>query len=123
LCAALQPENESAMPYPPPSHTGKRYSAKGPDGSRFHFTITDEIHMEQTGKPDKLIYLQQLKCDDGRVELRLGYFVIGKKPAMRGHWVWGQFATMIPVADFKRIISSAAQKGWLDQQTVDCGEF
>jgi len=102
------------VPYPrAPTHTGKQYSAKNPDGSRFHFTITDEIHIKQTGKPNKLIYLQRLTFDDGRKELRLGYFIIGKKRRMRGRWVWGQYATMIPVADFRRIINRAKQEGWL----------
>ena len=64
--------------------------------------------------PRKLIYLQQLKFEsDGRTELRLGYYIIGKKPAMRGRWVWGQFATMMPVADFRQIVKIAKRKGWL----------
>ncbi len=84
-----------------------------PDGRRFHFEIIGEIHIEQSGKPDKLVYLQRLKLDNGRVELRLGYYIIGKKPGMRGRWVWGQFATMIPAADFRRIVSRAKRKGWL----------
>ncbi len=101
---------------PPPNNIGKHRSAKMPDGSRFHFTIADEIHVPHSGRSNnKLIYLQRLKFDaDGHVELRLGYYVIGKKKRMRGRWVWGQYATMLPVADFKRIIKKARQKGWLD---------
>jgi hypothetical protein len=103
------------MTYPPaPSNIGKRRTAKTPSGKRFYFVIEDEIHISQSDKPNKLIYLQRLEFEsDGRVELRLGYYVIGKKPAMRGRWVWGQFATMIPIEDFRSIIQSAERKGWL----------
>jgi len=40
-------------------------------------------------------------------EIRIGYYIIGKKPSVAGKWVWGQFAPMIPQKDvsgiFKRI--------------------
>jgi hypothetical protein len=103
------------MSYPPaPSNVGERRVAKTPTGKPFYFVIKDEIHIRQSGKPDKLIYLQRLEFEsDGRVELRLGYYVIGKKPAMRGRWVWGQYTTMIPADDFKHIIGRAERKGWL----------
>ena len=108
-------QNEGIMNYPPaPSNIGKRRTAKTPSGKRFYFAIEDEIHISQSDKPNKLIYLQRLEFEsDGRVELRLGYYVIGKKPAMRRRWVWGQFATMIPVEDFRSIIQRAKRKGWL----------
>jgi hypothetical protein len=103
------------MSYPPaPSNIGNRCTAKTPSGKRFYFAIEDEIHIPQSGKPNKLIYLQRLEFEsDGRVELRLGYYVIGKKPAMRGPSVWGQFTTMIPADDFRKIIRRAERKGWL----------
>jgi hypothetical protein len=85
-----------------------------PDGRCLVFTITDELYVEQTGRPGKLIYLQQIRFDDGREQLRLGYYIIGKKQGMRGRWVWGQFAPFIPAADFKRIVDLAKQRGWLD---------
>lgn len=103
------------MTYPrAPENIGKRRTAKTPSGKRFYFAIKDEIHIPQSDKSDKLIYLQRLEFEsDSRVELRLGYYVIGKKPAMRGRWVWGQFATMIPADDFSSLIQEAKGKGWL----------
>ena len=103
------------MRYPPvPSNKGKRRSARRPEGGHFHFTVADEFHIRQSSLPSKLIYLQRLRFEsDGRLELRLGYYMIGKKPAMRGRWVWGQFATILPVADFRKIINRARRKGWL----------
>jgi hypothetical protein len=105
---------KNKIDYPPaPSNRGKRGSASMPDGRRLHFTITDEFHVEQSGRPGKLIYLQLIKFDDGREQLRLGYYIIGKKPAMRGRWVWGQFATFMPAVDFREIVNLAEQRGWI----------
>jgi len=84
-----------------------------PDGKRVHFTITDETYVKQSDSCKKLIYLQKIAFDDGRVELRLGYYIIGKRPRMRGRWTWGQFATMLPAKDFKRIVGCAKRLGWL----------
>jgi len=98
---------------PPPTHIGEHRSVRMPDRSRLSFTIVGEIHFAQSGAPHKQIYLQRLRFDDGRIQLRLGYFKIGKKKRMRGRWVWGQYATMLPVADFRRIIKKARRKGWL----------
>jgi hypothetical protein len=90
---------------PPPNHIGQ--IVKG--GNK----ILDEIHIYQRGSKTKLIYLQKIKLSSGREELRLGYFIIGKKPAMRGRWVWGQYATFLPAGDLKRIVGIAKRKGWL----------
>jgi hypothetical protein len=75
--------------------------------------IIDEIYIFQRRSRSKLIYLQKIKLDNGREEFRLGYYIIGKKPAMRGRWVWGQYATFLPVQGFKRIISMAKKRRWL----------
>jgi len=98
---------------PPPSNIGKKCKVKTPDGKKFLHTIVDEIHIHQAGSKTKLIYLQLIKLHGGHEELRLGYYIIGIKPAMRGRWVWGQYATFLPVRDFKRIISKAKRKGWM----------
>lgn len=103
------------MRYPPaPCNKGRECVGRKPNGGRFHFTVVDEICIPQTRLPEKLIYLQQIKfAKNGRVELRLCYYIIGKRPAMRGRWVFGQFATMVPVADFRRIVRMAHARGWL----------
>jgi hypothetical protein len=98
---------------PPPNHVGDNIQTKHPDGASRRHTILDEIHIYQRGSKRKLIYLQKIKRSRGREELRLGYFIIGKKPAMRGRWVWGQYATFLPASDLRRIIKMAKKKGWL----------
>lgn len=98
---------------PPPNHIGHVIETQHPDGSSRRHTIVDEIRIYQRGSRKKLIYLQKIKRTRGREELRLGYFIIGKKQAMRGRWVWGQYATFLPASDLNRIIGMAQRKGWL----------
>jgi hypothetical protein len=62
-----------------------------PDGERKRFTITDEIRRRQSDNPNKVIVLQRVEFEDGRKQVRIGYYVIGKKPKMKGKWVWGQY--------------------------------
>ena len=45
------------------------------------------------------------------LEMRV-FFVIGKKPKMLGKWVWGQYATFMPVKDFVWIIRRAEKQKW-----------
>jgi hypothetical protein len=98
---------------PPPKHVGDAIKTKHPDGTTRRHTIVGEIHIRQKGNKRKLIYLQKIRREDGVEELRLGYFIIGKKPAMRGRWVWGQYATFLPASDFRKIIKMAERKGWI----------
>jgi len=102
------------MDYPPlPSNIGKRGSLiHPPDGHKTHFTITDEIQRVQTDFPEKVICLQRIRFDYNVDEIRVAYYIIGKKPKMLGRWVWGQYATMMPLEDFKWIIQHAKEKGW-----------
>jgi hypothetical protein len=103
------------MSHPPlPCNIGKRRTITDIDGNKLYFTVLDEITRIQSDYPVKAIYLQRLQWeDDGRIELRLAYYIIGKKPKMAGKWVWGQFATMIPVEDFRAIIHEATDRGWI----------
>ena len=85
-----------------------------PDGTEYRFRILDEIPRRQSTYPDKIIYLQRLQFEeDQRIELRLAYYIIGKKPGMKGRWVFGQFATMMPAEDFQYLVTQATEKGWL----------
>ena len=105
---------------PLPSTIGKRGTFTDPDGTRQPFTVVDEVRQEQTkfiyapkGEPlGAVIVLQLLRFDIGGKELRLGYYILGKRPTMRGKWLWGQFAPSMPVEDFKALVEKARQKGW-----------
>ena len=104
------------MEYPPlASNKGKMGSRKHPvTKEKRYFTIEDEIQKIQSNAKHKIIVLQKLKFhDNNEVELRLGYYILGKLPRMKDKWTWGQYAALIPVRDFKSIYNSAIKKGWI----------
>ena len=97
-----------------PSNIGKRGKlVVPPEAFVLHYTITDEICRTQSDMAEKILVLQRIEFEDGRIEVRLGYYIIGKKPRMRGKWVWGQFAALLPLKDFRHIIREAEKKGWM----------
>jgi len=103
------------MEYPPyPSRIDKAGRTRDIDGRILTFKVLDEIVRPQSTKPDKLIYLQKIQfVQDGKIEYRLAYYIIGKKPKMLGKWVFGQYATFMNPDDFEYIIREAKRKGWL----------
>ena len=94
---------------------GKRAKFKHPDGTEKHGVIVDEIRHQQSGSGGrKIVYLQKIQYDDdGQTELRLTYYVIGKKERMEGRWVFGQFSTLLPAEDFKTVVDEAKARGWI----------
>jgi hypothetical protein len=95
-----------------PSTVGKQGSIKDPAGTKWSFTVDAEIMLPQSGLPTKLLCLQRIKFESGAIHLRLGYYIIGKRPSRAGKWVWGQYATMIPAADLKELTRLAEEKKW-----------
>jgi len=96
-------------------------STKGKTGSIRHpltrkqwsFVVLDEVRKRQRGYKKKILILQRIQFEsDQRIELRLGYYIIGKLPAMKGQWVWGQYAALLPAADFRALYRKAKKKGW-----------
>ena len=58
--------------------------------------------------------MQRIEFENGpHTEIRLGYYVIGTKPKMKDKWVWGQFAVLMVLDDFKALIREAETKGWI----------
>ncbi len=102
------------QPPPLPIGKGKRRFLTDIDGRKQPFVILDEIRRIQSTDPNKAIYLQKVRFEgDGRIELRLAYYIIGKKPRMAGRWVFGQYATLMPIDDFRLIIQEAERRGWI----------
>lgn len=97
-----------------PNTIGKKGKAIVPVSNRVRrFEVIDEIKIVQSTSNKKAIYLQKIKFDTGELEFRLGYYIIGKKPKMKNKWTWGQYATMLPAKDFKKIIKEAQKKNWI----------
>jgi len=80
------------------------------------FEVIDEIRIAQSDLPSKIILLQKVRFARGVTELRLAYYIIGKKQGMKGKWVFGQYATFIPIQDFHELMRLAAErKGFYDE--------
>ena len=96
-----------------PSRIGKKGKMISPDGTPLYFVIEDEIKHEAATGPDKVLYLQKIRhLEDGVVELRFCYYIIGKSPRMKGKWVFGQFAPFVFPVDFRAIVNEAKNRGW-----------
>ncbi len=102
-----------------PDKKGTRGKNKYLNSTRY-FIIEDEIKLQQSTEGQfaklgqKLIYLQKIRYEDNnQTELRIGYYVMGRKGITKGKWVWGQFAPFIPAGDFKALVDEATKRGWI----------
>ena len=97
---------------PIPTNIGKKRKIISIFGKPVHLTIEDEISRIQSTADHKVITFQKVRFEDGRVEFRFGYYMIGVKEGARGRWVWGQFALLIPPADLKALLKEANKRKW-----------
>ena len=80
--------------------------------------------MPQSGLPEKVFVLERLRKvkhtgrpayrkdnKAGRIEYRIGYFIIGRNGNRKGKWTWGQYCPLIPQKDFKRLIKKGLTDG------------
>lgn len=67
---------------------------------------------QATEYPEKVFILQEVESERGKL-LRIGYYIIGKKPKMNGKWVWGQYCPFIIDKDLKNLIDKAEKEGIL----------
>ena len=99
------------------------------NGRRRYFKIIEPpIIVKQSTYHEKVFIFQRVQFeDDGTIELRLGYYIIGKKPRMRGRWVWGQSCPLMPEGDFTRLMLAAKNRGWMmkeeDIEDIALGEI
>ena len=101
--------------YPPlPTTIGKTADLGFPDGSRMKWHVVDEIRRNEDA--EKILLLQRLRAVDATATemIRFGYYIIGKKPKMRGRWVWGQFAPFISAGDFEAMVDEARARKWIN---------
>jgi len=62
-------------------------------------------------KGDKVAVLEEIEFEDGNKELRVGYYIIGRKGRRKGKWFWGQYALFIPATDLIKLIERGKEKG------------
>ena len=97
----------------PTSNIGRRRTIISQLGQRVKLVIEDEIVRRQSTAPNKAIVFQKIRFEeDGRVEFRFGYYMIGRKAGAKGRWVWGQYALLIPKRDLRYLLKKAQSKGW-----------
>ena len=90
----------------------KSGSIKDIDGIRRDFKIIKEVRHRQHNYNDKIFVFQLLYfLDKNEKEIRIGYYIKGKKPKIRGKWVWGQYCPFLPESDFKELIQKAEKEG------------
>ena len=80
-------------------------------GKKVKFTVGRYVTLRQSDYRKKIFVLQEIFFEDGRQQIRIGYYIIGEKPKMRGKWVWGQFCPFFPPEDLKELIRRAEEKG------------
>jgi len=88
-------------------------SLLGIDGKRENFKIGRYVTLRQSNYPGKIFVLQEILFENRKKELRIGYYIIGKKPKARGKWVWGQYCPLFPRKDLIKLIEKAKKKGIL----------
>jgi hypothetical protein len=76
--------------------------------------ILDYVIHQQSDAPQKYFVLDVIKASwKKEVELRIGYYILGKKPKVLNKWVWGQYCPLIPKRDLKALMNKAKRRGLL----------
>src|SRR3990167_4732685 len=81
------------------------------NGKRKNFKIGRYVTLRQSDYSGKIFVLQEILFEDGKKELKLGYYIIGKKPRAKDKWVWGQFCPLFPKKDLERLIQKTKNRG------------
>lgn len=50
-------------------------------------------------------------ANEGDIEYRFGYYVVGRIGRAAGKWVWGQFSPLIPHADLAVLLAKTRDEG------------
>ncbi len=80
------------------------------DGEKINFEIKKQIILKQTNYPKKIFVLQDLQFENGIKEIRIGYYIIGKRGRAKGRWTWGQFCPLFPKKDLIKLIKMAKKE-------------
>jgi hypothetical protein len=70
--------------------------------------MVDYILHQQSNNPDKYIILELMRLPwRKKPELRIGYYILGKKRSVLGKWRWGQSAVLVPQKDIPALFKKA----------------
>jgi len=100
--------------HPPlPSRVGKETRRKTIDGAPLIYTVEEEEVFVAPSNDAKAFCFQKLRFDDGRTEFRLCYYMIARRPKMKGKWAFGQFAPMMTPDELALMFRIARERGWI----------
>lgn len=90
---------EGSFGFPTPYGKKKRHERR---------IMIDYILHRQYNNPDKYFVLELIKLPWGKKpELRIGYYILGKKRSVLGKWRWGQSAVLVPQKDIPALFKKA----------------
>lgn len=90
---------------------------------RFYFIREAWTFMPQHNLKEKVFIIERLRSEKtegalthknwqkGKIEYRIGYYIVGKIGRGRGRWLWGQFCPIVPLKDFDKLIAKAKKEG------------
>jgi hypothetical protein len=111
--------NSLPLPPLPPSRVGVVTKTTNIDGTSFRYRVEDQEIFVAPSNVKKAFILQKLSVDQGQgfehglIMYRIGYYMIGHKPRMKGKWAWGQFAAMMTAEELKLIVEKMEVRGWI----------
>lgn len=109
------------MTPPLPSRKHKSTHRKTIDGEPLIYRVDDEEIFLAPSNAEKAFALQRLLFSDGHVEYRICYYMIARKPRMRGKWAFGQFAPMMTAEEMQILFQKATAKGWILVDSIKHG--
>jgi hypothetical protein len=96
-----------------PSRLNKTTRRKAIDGSPLEYTVVEEEVFPASSNTGKAFCLHKLQYSSGKVEFRIGYYMIAHKPRVRGKWAWGQYAPIMTAEEMKMIFNRIKARGWV----------
>jgi hypothetical protein len=73
------------------------------------FKVTKLVWGKQTDLSEKVIFIAKTLWRDGGISCWLCYYIFNRY----GKWAFGQYGTMMPIADFKELYEYAHEKAVL----------
>ena len=92
---------------PPKPEYYKTAELSVPEGKKIIAKILKEKRFTQSDMPQKFFVIQELEFEHRKKhqrEIRIGYWIIGKKGIAKGKWWWGQSCPLLPKKDTKKLI-------------------
>jgi hypothetical protein len=96
---------------PLPSRKNKITKTKSIGGSPLEYTVIDEDVFQAMLNKEKAFCLHKIRHSNGKIEFRIGYYMIAHKPRMKGKWAWGQYAPIMTAEEMKVIFDRIKAKG------------